>query len=137
MGYPSVKKGNKIGEVAKRPKPGVPLDVKLVGELITKHGGNLSRVADTLGSQRGVIRGVVDRNPELQEILKHARERLLDELEASCFEDAINDKDTGLRCFLLKTQGKSRGYDQSEAQNAAKDIASAAFAFILEKQPKP
>jgi len=35
---------------------------------------------------------------------------------------------------LLKTQAKHRGYDQDEAKNAAKDIATAAFDFIIKKQ---
>ncbi len=136
-GFPSVKKGNKIGEIAKRPKPGCPLDKEVIADLISKCQGNLSRVADTLGSTRGAIRGVVDREPELQALLKQARERQLDELEASVFDRAIASNDTTLQLFLLKTQGKSRGYEQSEAQNAAKDIATAAFDFIINKSKNP
>lgn len=135
-GFPSVAKGNKIGEKAKRPKPGIPLDKKVILELIIKHGGNVSRVADAMGSTRQCIRTRCDKDPELAEALLHARERLIDELEKSCWEDAIETKDTALRCFLLKTQAKHRGYDQSEAQNAAKDIATAAFDFIISKQKK-
>ena len=91
------------------------------------------RVADTLGTTRTAVRHRCDNDKELGDALYAARERVLDELEASCFEDAINTRDTALRCFLLKTQGKSRGYDQNEAQNAAKDIATAAFDFIVNK----
>lgn len=133
-GFPSVKKGNKIGEKAKRPKPGCPLDEKVIADLIVKCTGNLSRVADTIGSSRGAVRNVVDRHPHLQELLRQSRERQLDELEASVFDRAIESNDTTLQLFLLKTQGKSRGYDQDEAKNAAKDIATAAFDFIIKKQ---
>ncbi len=133
-GFPSVKKGNKIGEIAKRPRPGCPLDKDVIGDLITKLDGNISRVADTIGSSRGAVRNVVDRHPDLQELLRQARERQLDQLEQSCFDRAIETNDTTLQLFLLKTQGKSRGYDQNEAQNAAKDIATAAFDFIISKQ---
>lgn len=136
-GFPTVKKGNKIGEKAKRPKPGIPFDEKVIGELIHKHGGNISRVADALGASRGAIRNFVDRHPNLQADLEQERERRIDELERSCWEDAIETKDTALRCFLLKTQAKHRGYDQDEAKNAAKDIATAAFDFIISKQSKP
>ncbi len=135
-GFPSKAKGNRLGDKAKRPKPGVALDKKVVLELIIKHGGNVSRVADALGSTRQSIRRLCDNDQELGEALLHARERLIDELERSCWEDAIETKDTALRCFLLKTQAKHRGYDQSEAQNAAKDIATAAFDFIISKQKK-
>lgn len=135
-GFPSKAKGNKKGEIAKRPKPGCPLDEKVIAQLISDCKGNLSRVADTLGSSRGAVRNVVDRNKDLQELLRQARERQLDELEQSVFDRAIETNDTTLQLFLLKTQGKSRGYDQDEAKNAAKDIATAAFDFIISKQPK-
>jgi hypothetical protein len=133
-GFPSVKKGNKIGEKAKRPKPGIPLDKTKLIELITKHHGNLSRVADALGTTRQAVRKRCENDSELGHCLKEARERIIDELEQSCWDDAIKNRDTALRCFLLKTQAKHRGYDQDEAKNAAKDIATAAFDFIVSKQ---
>ena len=136
-GFPSVKKGNKLGEKAKQPHPGMPLDKNLILELIAKHGGNLSRVADAMGSTRGTIRRRCDNDAELKTALEDARERVIDELERSCWEDAIETRDTALRCFLLKTQAKHRGYDQDEAKNAAKDIATAAFDFILNKSKNP
>lgn len=135
-GYPSVAKGNKKGEIAKRPRPGCPLDKNVIADLIGKCDGNLSLVADTIGSSRGAVRNVVDRHSDLQELLKQARERQLDDLERSCFQRAIEEKDTTLQIFLLKTQGKNRGYDQDEAKNTAKDIATAAFDFIISKAPK-
>ena len=135
-GFPSLKKGNKRGEKALNPKPGIPLDKAQVMELIIKHDGNISRVADSIGCHRHTVRHLCDREPELLETLKQARERIIDELEESCWHDAIRHRDTALRCFLLKTQARHRGYDQDEAKNAARDIATAAFDFILSKQPK-
>jgi hypothetical protein len=136
-GFPSTAKGNKRGEKAKQPHPGVPLDKNMLLELIAKHHGNLSRVADACGSHRHVIRRRCEADKDLGEALENARERMIDELEKSCWEDAIETRDTALRCFLLKTQAKHRGYDQDEAKNAAKDIATAAFDFIISKQSKP
>lgn len=77
---------------------------------------------------------MIDNSSMLCDTLKQCRERQLDQLEQSCFDRAIETNDTTLQLFLLKTQGKTRGYDQNEAQNAAKDIATAAFDFILSKQ---
>lgn len=133
-GFPSVKKGNKIGEKAKHPKPGMPFDKNMIEELIVTHTGNLSRVADAIGSSRGAVRNFVDRHPDVQQLLKDQRERQIDQLEASVFDRAIDSNDTTLQLFLLKTQAKHRGYDQDEAKNAAKDIATAAFDFIVSKQ---
>lgn len=135
-GFPSVKKGNKIGEKAKHPKPGIPFVKNQIEQLIIQYTGNLSRVADAIGSSRGAVRNFVDKHEDLQQLLKDQRERQIDQLEASVFDRAIDGNDTTLQLFLLKTQAKHRGYDQDEAKNAAKDIATAAFDFIISKQPK-
>lgn len=138
VGFPSVKKGNKKGESpVKQPHPGVPLDKNLLLDMIAKHKGNLSRVADAIGSNRYVIRRRIDNDAELKQALENARERIIDELEECVWDRAIESKDTTLQLFLLKTQAKHRGYDQDEAKNAAKDIATAAFDFIVSKQQKP
>ncbi len=136
-GFPSTKKGNKIGEKAKQPHPGVALNKNTILELIKKTNGNLSRVADAMGSNRHTVRRRCDADPELLEALESSRERRIDLLEESCWEDAINSRDTAMRCFLLKTQAKHRGYEQDESKNAAKDIATAAFDFIVNKSKNP
>lgn len=136
-GFPSVKKGNKTGQPAKRPMPGIALDKKTITELLPKYHGNVSRIADALGSNRHSVYNMIQRDEELKQLLKDCRERQLDQLEASVFDRAIESNDTTLQLFLLKTQGKHRGYEQSEAQNAAKDIATAAFDFIVNKSKNP
>lgn len=132
MAYPK-SKGTAIGNKAKRPHPGIALNKDLIADLLVKHQGNLSRVADAIGSNRGSIRQVVDRHPELQDLLKHCRERIIDELETHVFDRALEERDTTLQLFILKTQARHRGWDQDEAKNAAKDIATAAFEFIVSK----
>ncbi len=136
-GFPSKEKGNQLGEKAKQPRPGVPLDKATMLKLILEEHGNLSRVADRMGSTRYSIRDRCDKDPELLKALEDARERRIDDLERSCWDDAIENRDTALRCFLLKTQARHRGYDQDEVKNSAKDIATAAFQFILDKTNKP
>lgn len=130
-GFP--KGDKKIGEKAKRPMPGIPLDKKLVEELVVECKGNISRVADRMGTCRGTVRAVIDRDPHLQAVLKNCRERQIDALEETVFDRALKSTDTALQLFLLKTQARSRGYDQDEAKHMAKDIATAAFDFILSK----
>ena len=136
-GFPHVNKGNKIGEKAKRPHPGIPLDKNIIRRLITECTGNVSRIADMMGTCRGTVRRAIDRDEELQDLLKQSRERQLDELEETVFQRAVKSNDTGLQCFILKTQGRNRGYDQDEARHTAKDIATAAFDFIISKQQNP
>lgn len=133
-GFPSKAKGNKLGESpVKQPRPGVPLDKNKLLELIAATHGNLSRVADAMGTNRYCVRRRVDSDQELKSALEDARERIIDELEESVWDRANNSNDTTLQLFLLKTQAKHRGYDQDEAKNAAKDIATAAFDFIVSK----
>ena len=147
MAFPKVKKPilvkpvketrYKIGEKAKRPKPGIPLKKDTILKLIVEHDGNLSRVAEAMGTTRGCVRRHCQADAELGKALEDARERMIDELESSCFEDAINNRDTGLRCFLLKTQGRHRGYEQDDMKNHAHSIATAAFDFITNKTKNP
>ena len=136
-GFPSKAKGNARGETAKQPRPGVPLNKETMLKLISQYAGNLSRVADAMGTTRYTLRDRCDKDPELLKCLTDARERLIDELEESVFQRAVDSNDTTLQLFVLKTQGKHRGWEQSEAQNTAKDIATAAFDFIVNKSKNP
>lgn len=124
---------NQPGTKAKKPRPGIAFDKKQISQLIKQLHGNVSRVADAVGASRGGLRRFIDNHADLQEELAQSRERQLDELEQTVFDRAIETKDTTLQLFLLKTQGKKRGYDQSEAQQAAREVANAAFDFILAK----
>jgi hypothetical protein len=127
----------KLGDKAKRPRPGVPLIKEDIAKLIIEEHGNLSRVGDRLGTTRTSVRRRIDADPLLKEALEEARERKLDRLESSVWLRAEESNDTGLQCFILKTQGRHRGYDQDDMRNAAKDIATAAFDFIVNKSKNP
>lgn len=136
-GFPSKAKGNIRGETAKQPRPGIPLVKEQVQPLIAKLHGNLSRIADCIGSTRGTVRRFIEKHEDLKLELEDARERILDELEDATWQDAIDNKDPAMRCFLLKTRGRHRGYDQDDNKNMAKDIATAAFDFIVNKSKNP
>lgn len=137
MPYPSLKKGNKTAERAKNPQPGVALSKKTIAELLERHRGNVSRVADSMGANRHSVHNVIKNDEELKKILLDTRERWIDDIEESVLSRANESNDTALQCFVLKTQAKHRGWEQSEAQNAAKDIATAAFDFIVNKSKNP
>lgn len=135
--FPSYKNGKALAEKAKRPKPGIPFNKNDISKLISQHRGNVSRVADAIGSSRGAVRNFIDNNEDLKQLLKDCRERWIDDIEESVLSRANESNDTALQCFVLKTQAKHRGWEQSEAQNAAKDIATAAFDFIVNKSKNP
>ena len=137
MGYPSKAKGNLIGDKAKRPRPGIPLKKEDLLVLIHKYKGNLSRVADALGTTRVCVRNRCKDDQELGDALSEARERWIDDIEQSVLQRAGETNDTALQCFVLKTQGRHRGWEQDEVKNTAKDIATAAFDYILNKSKNP
>lgn len=136
-GFPSVKKGNKLGDKAKRPHPGIPLNKETLLQLITKHKGNISRVADALGTTRVCVRNRINNDQDLKDCLSEARERWLDDIEESVLSRANESNDTALQCFVLKTQGRHRGWEQDDNKTAARDIATAAFDFIVNKTKNP
>src|SRR4051812_17572229 len=110
MAFPR-SKGTARGDKARQPRPGLPLkktlDKDVVVGILRQEHGNVSRVADIIGTDRGTLRRYIDADPELIETLRQCRERQLDQLEQSCFDRAIETNDTTLQLFLLKTQGRS------------------------------
>lgn len=133
-GFP--KGAKRTADKAKRPHIGIHHDPEVIGQLIVKHNGNVSRVADAIGTDRGTINRIIKREPHLQEILSQARERLIDEVEASVFERAADSNDTQLQQFVLKTQARNRGWEPAAVTDKA-DIAVAALQFIMNQSKNP
>lgn len=133
MGYP--KGDKKKGEPAKNPKPGIPFNKAQILDLIPLHNGNLSRIADVIGSNRGGVRRFIQADPELSEALSTARERRVDTLEECVWDRAVREKDTTLQIFLLKTQARDRGYDQESSH--VSDIAREAFQYVVDRTKNP
>lgn len=71
--------------------------------------GNISMAARNLGMARSYISQVVNSDPELLQIALDARESMVDNAE-SALALAVNRGEAWAVCFLLKTQGKGRGY---------------------------
>lgn len=133
---PLARKGQK-GDKARLPRPGIPIPKEDILLLIAQEHGNLSEIADILGTTRKCIRSRCQNDVELSDALEDARERKLDRLEKAVWTRAEESNDTGLQCFILKTQGRHRGYDQDDMRHATKDIATAAFEFVLNRSKNP
>lgn len=117
----------------KQSHPGVALKKTDIETLLKRFKGNISKVADALGTNRYVVKRRIDSDPELQQTLSDERERWIDDIEDSVLNRAADSMDTGLQAFILKTQARHRGYDQSDERNNAQAIATAAFDYILNK----
>ena len=98
--------------------------------------GNVSAIADAIGVDRHVAKEFIDNDPQLSQLLASARERRIDQLEDHVLERAIHERDSTLQIFLLRTQGRHRGYDQSsDAVN--KEVLEHAFSFVMNKTANP
>ena len=92
----------------------------LVAALL-KHRGAYSRMAEDLGRSRSQIESVVTRNDEYRALRDDLREAVIDEIEASAMQQAING-DSAQQRFFLQTIGKNRGYVTRE-EKTGKDGA--------------
>lgn len=131
-------KKERLGEKALYDRKGVPLNEKdkaIIHKLLKDYGGNLARVADRMGTCRGVIHRFIQKDEELKERLAQCRERLLDHLEETAHDKAIGG-DSTLLMFLLKTQGRKRGYEQ-DSDKHIQNVTQAAFEFVLNKTKNP
>lgn len=78
--------------------------------------GNLAAVARAYGVSRQAVQKFVANDPELTEATNEARETMLDNAESKLYTEAMNGNTAAL-IFLLKTQGKKRGYiERAEIQ---------------------
>src|SRR5262245_6004444 len=85
------------------------LSVEGVAEAIERYFGNLASVARAFGVSRMAVWSFVERRPELQEILRDARETLLDNAESALDRAIVRGEPWAIK-LILKTLGKSRGY---------------------------
>jgi hypothetical protein len=92
-----------------------------VAEILRITRGNLSSAAERIGCNRVTVYNYIEAHPELKEVLKEARETMLDHAESSLYNAAIRGEG-GAVCFFLKTQGKSRGYIERQELTGAEGV---------------
>lgn len=87
--------------------------------LVASHG-NISAAARALGVVRSAIQKRVHNSPDLQQALIDARETMLDNGESSLAR-AVLQGEAWAVCFLLKTQGRARGYIERQEMRLVSD----------------
>lgn len=85
------------------------LTEEVVESLLRKHFGNFAGVARACKVSRQAVRQFVNSRPNLKDTADDCREIVLDEAESALHKAAKRGEPWAV-CFLLKTQGKSRGY---------------------------
>lgn len=130
-------KPRRAGEPALRPQKGIHIHNDDIADLLQKYRGHMGLVADAIGCDRHTIYRRVKNDPILQQIYTDARERWIDDVEQSVLQRAVETGDTGIQCFVLKTQAKHRGWAQEDTLTTAKDLAKAAMEFVLNRSKNP
>lgn len=91
----------------KKPRATVADVMALVDE---KHG-NVSSIARALRISRQAVYRIIDKSEPLKDALSSARETMLDNVESKLYAEALAGNTTAM-IFFLKTQGRSRGYQE-------------------------
>ena len=97
---------------------GKPVSVKAVAKALKAHKGFITYAANELGCTRQTVHNMINKHPKLQEVLKDAKENMLDFTESKLGENISQGK-TAEILFYLKTQGKERGYIEKADDSGA------------------
>lgn len=104
-------------------------------DALVKHHGCLHFAAKDLYCCRTTIQNYCYRHPELQEVAVAARESVLDRVEHSLYQKAMGG-DSACMFFLLKTQGRARGYtERADPQGSQPDYSRLTDAEMLTLGP--
>jgi Zn-dependent peptidase ImmA (M78 family) len=90
--------------------------------------GNLAAVARQFGVSRQAVHKRVKKSARLEDAYHEAKDSMLDNAELELYEQALSGNTSAL-IFLLKTQGKGRGYTERTEITGA-DGAPVKIAFV-------
>lgn len=85
------------------------LTIEEIGAVLKKKGGNIAETARALKVTRQAVHKRVSEDEGLKAIVTDAREALVDVAESQALRQ-IKKGNTAMIIFVLKTQGKDRGY---------------------------
>lgn len=87
------------------------IEIADVEPLIDETKGNIATIAKRLGVNRSTVWARINESATLRAALQDAREAMLDNAESKLYSNVLNGDTTSL-IFFLKTQGRSRGYQE-------------------------
>lgn len=106
-----------------------------VEPLIEDCRGNVAVIARRLGVSRSTVQLRIEESSTLQARLRDARETKIDDAEDTLFRKA-QEGDTACLIFLLKTQGRRRGYsERHEVEHSGKiDVGQLDYSAMTREQ---
>ena len=102
-------------------KPGQRLTDAQIAEKLTAHFGNVSHSARQLGVDRQALHRRIAKSAQLQEVVKQARETMVDDAESALHAKVIEGEGWAV-CFTLKCLGKDRGYVEKAEQEHSGEV---------------
>ena len=113
-------------------KPSHEYDEEAVAMRLRDAFGNLSAAAKALNVSRAYLEKRIEASEYLQDVLKNAREQLVDLAEASLLS-MITGGHYGATRFALETLGKRRGYTSRTELTGADGVPLGIDATLLER----
>ena len=95
---------------------------KQIINAITRNRGLVFLAAQSLGCNPATIHHRAQKNPKIRVCIEDERGKILDFAEAKLLE-AVKEGEAWAVCFLLKTQGKQRGYVERQEVKAETKVA--------------
>lgn len=109
-------------QVARKRGDPISWDEEEVIETLRKYNGNVALAAKALGSQRAALDQYRRRTPSVQAVCQEIFESKLDNTESVLYDRAVHGEAWAVT-FLLKTQGRGRGYiERGETLNVRIDL---------------
>jgi hypothetical protein len=96
------------------------LKIKETKDEIIKQHGNIAMVAKSFNVSRTTVYNFMEKHPDVKDVLSDEREKMLDNVESSLYNQALEGNTTAM-IFFLKTQGKGRGYVERQEIAGTKD----------------
>lgn len=72
--------------------------------------GQITLAARKMGCAYNTLRAMIDKYPELKEVMQEQHEQMGDTVELALFDEAVNKRNIHALMFLAKTKFKERGY---------------------------
>lgn len=107
----SKNKGKTPGKVKSNRGRKPVLSMDIVASNIVLYSGNLSRVAKACHVARSCVHDFINLHPQLKKLIEDARESMIDDA-VDGLHKAVKSGEAWAICFLLKCQGRARGYSE-------------------------
>lgn len=81
-----------------------------VADALIATKGQITLAARKMGCAYNTLRAMIDKYPELRDVMQEQQEQMGDAVELALYDEAVNKRNVTALIFLAKTKFKERGY---------------------------